>query len=1806
MASDEQIVAQIRTWRDELIDLSRRNKLLNLRVGAGALTIEAPHRDVVLDGLQRGWRFHYPPPDDEEQGDDLLMGALSVEDTELTDVLEPDELKTNAPTASRLSTTIRTLDRRSTSEWVDKGLRVLYLAVGQLAWTDADLDLRSPLLLIPASLARPNPREPFRLRATDEEWVVNPALTVKLEQDYGVNLPLLADDGLEAFFAEVRAAIRANASWRVHDSDLVLSAFSFAKEAMYQDLKENETLIAEHEIVRVLCGEQRDSLAFDTVALDQLDAAIARSAAPEILDADSTQRQCLLAGIDGRSFVMDGPPGTGKSQTIANLISQLMWSGRSVLFVSEKAAALEVVKSRLDGAGLGNYVLELHSNKATRKEVAVALGEALTSHPAPRVPSSELEIKQLEQRRGSLSKYAVAVNRRRDPLGRTLIQVLGRISELADLPDLASPPGFENLSAATLASIIDEGERLGRSWDPVVREDFLWADLADPVRSRGMVATYRRSLAEARDLLSSAAQRHAAIAARLLMSPPSSLADFAEIDAVVAQLEAKRPVPVTWLTTDDTSGIRDRIRTVENMVRSYNAALATLRDRAGERYGSVPSGRSGSFDELPTELASMHHEPASALTTHHQAGGGMVAFCDAVLGAVRTIAETLEVPMPSCDLDGASRLAALAQIPAEAVRPVVEWVGRLDEVSTEFTRAAQQVEQVRAAEVQLGALFDLNQLHRLDIEAFFDGPNDLVAKFGWFGSGRANKAQLAACAHSGKAGGEEKAAVPAVREWKRLLRAIESDAPRLASVIGRDWVGAATDLPALADRLGATRRLADLVGRDPLSDRYAALLEGAPSLAEPVAAWGVHLRGLLDSPPGDIRPNVDFAGLRGWYVGQVAMVEQALDWIAPFRPVVGDSVTLDAALAMSLARDRIDEWRSRLMAENESATLLFGDRFVGLATDWDGLRADLAWTDGLRALIGTPISGRQALLLLDCEESAAALESDVQLYRKLTEEVLEAFTAERAARISAELAGRVDVAHVLLEDLEHSVTEVEQWASFVDARSSLAALGLSEVVDFCVDRRVDAQQVCPMLERAALSGWADAVLASDHDLSPMGATDRDALVHQFRVLDRSTVAHAAASVIDRCNARRPKSLIGEPGIIKSEAVKKQRHLPIRRLLDKAGSAAKDLKPCFMMSPLSVSQFLPTSLTFDTVIFDEASQVRPSDAVNAIYRASQVIVAGDDKQLPPTSFFANTASATNGAVPDDDDVIDHESVLDLFRGNSRLGTLSLRWHYRSRHEGLITFSNHEFYNGGLITYPAATDLGADVGVEFFHVPDGIYGRGAARDNPIEAKRVVDRVLHHAAVHPHLTMGVVAFSEAQATRIQLELEAARRERPDLDAYFGEGRLDGFFVKNLENVQGDERDLIIFSVGYGPDQHGKVSLNFGPLNKDGGHRRLNVAITRARQRVELVSSIRAGDIAHAEKYGVQCLRRYLDYAERGLLALNPEASRYGGETESPFEDSVLERVRQWGYDAVPQVGHHGYRIDLAVRDPRNPGRYVIGIECDGAAYHSGLVARDRDRLRQEVLEGLGWTLHRIWGPAWYRLRSEEEARLRRAIEDAIEGRDSVTPPAPSTMPAVHEVADERVDIAFDEHPPWVESYRPVVVPSGSVGLADMADWSASADLRRWIKSIVQREAPITKNLLLRRLREVWGGASLTVRRVARIDDVIQQLVTLGDIREIDRDTFSIVGSETWVVRTPDDDPRTRRSAAEVPQVEIEAALVHLVRDARRVTPDELTSRAAALFGWQRRGADIQAALDRSLTRLLSTGRILETDDDRYVIGE
>ncbi len=491
---------------------------------------------------------------------------------------------------------------------------------------------------------------------------------------------------------------------------------------------------------------------------------------------------------------------------------------------------------------------------------------------------------------------------------------------------------------------------------------------------------------------------------------------------------------------------------------------------------------------------------------------------------------------------------------------------------------------------------------------------------------------------------------------------------------------------------------------------------------------------------------------------------------------------------------------------------------------------------------------------------------------------------------------------------------------------------------------------------------------------------------RFKDTDEKIISTSTLKVSELLNSNVP-NITGlgqhnhEVQTLQREHNKKRRIMPIRKLFDEIPNLILTLKPCLMMSPLSVSTFLRTSdYKFDTVIFDEASQVHPQNAIGALYRSKQFIIVGDSKQLPPTIFFS---SIDSGEDDIDTDVGNFESILDI--ASSALPQISLQWHYRSKFEELIAPSNAEMYGNLLTTYPQPNAAHKREGLEFEKV-DGLYEKS---ENKIEAERVIELIFEHFDNFGHeRSLGVVTFNIQQANLIEDMLVRERRERPEYEEYFSyDDKIEPFFIKNLENVQGDERDTMIMSVTYGPNKHGRILMNFGPINRVGGNRRLNVAITRAKYNLIIVSSMTHDDIdlSRAKGDGPAFFKNILKYAELGFDDKVDSVDVYA-EFDSPFEEEVYREIVQLGYKVHPQVGTSGYKIDLGVLDPNNDNKYILGIECDGASYHSSKSARERDRLRQQVLESRGWTIHRIWSTDWFANKSLQVDLLKKVIEESI----------------------------------------------------------------------------------------------------------------------------------------------------------------------------------------------------------------------------
>jgi very-short-patch-repair endonuclease len=1037
--------------------------------------------------------------------------------------------------------------------------------------------------------------------------------------------------------------------------------------------------------------------------------------------------------------------------------------------------------------------------------------------------------------------------------------------------------------------------------------------------------------------------------------------------------------------------------------------------------------------------------------------------------------------------------------------------------------------------------------------------------------------------------------------------------------------------PATLADTGRRSRLADVLadGRPQPRD----LLRQAEQIRDELGRWHEYLQQPRLSAAGPALAECALDQAAGWLRTHVDPFEDAADLIHSVSRVMDEHNGLTLARARDAVRAVVAARAADArLAESEAVhRKLLGALYHGTDTDRDAVLDALDWAQKVRRAAHGGISGplpeaaARMMLTVPADASVAARDED---WRRQREAFLGYFDSDRAEELRRELGQSLTAAESVLSRLDRDPSGPEAWTACAEALTVLRRYHLDGLPDQLAGRDVPAEDFPAAVERAVLTAWVEHQLAVDARLRPMRSVERDQLVERFRSADRALVEAAHAEVIAECNARRPRrTTVGQAAVIRRQAELQRRHMPVRHLLKQTQDVVRLIKPCFMMSPLTVSQFLPPDFVFDVVIFDEASQVLPQDAVNSVYRGKALIVAGDPKQLPPTSFFSAGGDSDDDDEWDEEAVDSYESILDMCRGNSVLRGMPLRWHYRSRHENLIAFSNHEFYDDTMVTFPGALEHGPDVGVEFFKA-DGVYDRGGRSDNPGEAAQVARRVIHHFETRPGLTLGVVALSKAQAEAIEAAVEKARAARPDLDRHFTDDRLDGFFVKNLETVQGDERDVIILSIGYGPDQHGKLRSSFGPINKEGGWRRLNVAVTRARRRMEVVASFYGGDLPDSGNKSVQHLKRYLQYAQHGPKILRTRAADPDAAPESPFEEEVLDVLRGWGYSVQPQVGVAGFRIDMAVRHPAAPGTYALGIECDGAMYHSSRAARDRDRLREAVLRDLGWRLHRIWGTDWYRNRRDAMARLRAAVETAcatdphavtIPGGEKGTGASDAAgVPSTADTEEETAEPA-DGQPPRVEFVAVHAGPAAwsrpyqEADLDLLVEVRNRASRRRGLPTlelqdpeaidvvadvaqcVIDVEGPVEEEVIFARVRLAWGvGRAGPVVR-DRIGRALGRLVHRGLVVRIGT-AYDRPGRELEFARTPTE--RCGRRVAEVPAPERQFVIRNVVEEGPGVHREDLLREAARFFGWARLGSDIRDALTSDIDKLIADGTVVESE--------
>lgn len=751
---------------------------------------------------------------------------------------------------------------------------------------------------------------------------------------------------------------------------------------------------------------------------------------------------------------------------------------------------------------------------------------------------------------------------------------------------------------------------------------------------------------------------------------------------------------------------------------------------------------------------------------------------------------------------------------------------------------------------------------------------------------------------------------------------------------------------------------------------------------------------------------------------------------------------------------------------------------------------------------------------------------------------------------------------------------LDNWCRFNALLSQLKAFNAISYINMAIDNNVESNKIVDTYCKAFYRQHIDHIIFSNKVLSSFARISQDKAVEIFSKKDELQFEISKAQIKAELSARRPSLDMIASGsavsILLREGEKKRKQKGIRTLFAETGELVQILKPCFLMSPLSVSTFLSSAdIRFDVVVFDEASQIFPQDAVGAIYRGKQLIVVGDSKQMPPSNFF-------NASVDSDDDdeesgdIKDFESILDMC--STTLPQLRLKWHYRSRYEQLISFSNKNFYDNDLVTFPSSKTDKNWIGVDYHYV-DGIFDH-TSKSNMKEAEYIVDLIYENFEKYPDRSLGVVAFSISQQNLIDKLLSKRRQQNPAKESFFRSDRKEPFFIKNLETVQGDERDTIIFSIGYAKDSQGRLMHNFGPLNRVGGERRLNVAVTRAKMNVQLVSSMHHTDIDlnRTKAEGARLLREYLDYAENGVVALERSLSVNPFEQyDSEFEMEVCDFLRSNGFTVDTQVGCSSFRIDLALKLP-NSSDYVLAIECDGASYHSSKNARDRDRLRQSILERMGWKFYRIWSTDWFKNNQVEKEKLLAAATEAINNPSKkVQAEVTVEEPVFEEVAQEK----HFEFPKYEEA--------DIINAERFFPW----DVQGMVKEILQTEAPMSEEWLLKRIVYMYEREKVTSVVIKEFEEQMRGCTRKGIIR---KDKFLYLADQKKIQFRVPKPYGIVRDIKYISLEELSAGMYEIIKQNISVDKDGLFLTVVKLLGFNKTGKAIHDRLEAALMLLRS----------------
>lgn len=1570
--------------------------------------------------------------------------------------------------ASGLTTSLKKLAKDAKTSIEETGNNILFLSLGFLEWADQVKGNKrlAPLFMIPVSIDKTNEGSitHYQIRFTGEDIIPNLTLREKLNQDFEVQLPGITskddDDKLltpEEYFNEVEKLLELKSNdasmqdWKVRRYG-TLATLSLGRLLMYRDLDperwpQGEDNLVNHDFIKKFFSDGHSSPSTSigsggAYVLD--DVSSLHDYFPMVEDADSSQMSALIDILKGENLVVEGPPGTGKSQTITNLIAAAISQGKSVLFVAEKQAALDVVKRRMDKAGLGDFCLDLHSDKAQKRLVLDSFNERVHFENRHDFSNSDYltQVRRYERSREQLQNYCLMVNKPWKNTGFTIHEILcGATRYAKDVEPLEyhtiAPEGLTGASFTreSLDEQLEQLELFFKYLDIVSKQlpkvgewsSHPWYGVNNKQLSSMGEKGLLNELVKWTDALQLVSGQALAIFEEFGLTVEGELS-LESLDYWAEQLGNLKPLTgneylpaFKAINAEDVAPLKNALVGIMRLSKGYIelgdifnqgilsdfSQLNTIRSAIQnvEQLGVLPNVQ---FDDMAKSIKSIELAIESTVAVEHKLSELLPHLPIAYKADLEKIFTLSSV--------GLTELAGFIEHTLELPKELISNRNDLyDEESLPLTfkELKKEVETLLAEKLYLETTFNLVKVPSIES---VDEYAKVMANVGFlsFFSGTWRKAKKAVVAFSNEEKVDKKTiaenlerltawllACIKLKEHNGYIKAfatdfdgIDTDLNRIETImqwygnVRKDYGIGFGSRTVMANALfnlnkdifrgiqqlhsnNINTEIKDLVrcldSAAVIYSKKACFTDKSFDLSPAAEPLKITLSEILESLRGIqqylVNPNIDQKEL----LQALAKLEKLSELSEKLNKANIAQRYFDSSLDLTVnSKGKLPEG-----LEAVEATVGYLDGLYSSITD----KSLIAFITQISASYGNKEEAKARLNNLI--EKAQAFKSDLADGKAFEAEffsLIEGDIEHWAKSSSTEVEALVTRNQLAIDNIEW----LDGWTKYLYAKDRMQQGGQGRLKDYLSDSDFTIEYGKQVMNFAVYTCWANEVYQEQPELSQRSGHEQTAIQEQFKKYDdelkaiqRKRVAQLALDrVIDQGTSGARVSSYTGAKLLHHEMDKKSRHVAIRKLVSRAGDAMLGYKPCFMMSPMAVAKYLPPGeLEFDLVVMDEASQVKPEFALSCFARGKQAVVVGDPKQLPPTSFFERATSNDEDEDESEKGVINEsESILEAI--GAHYPKRMLQWHYRSRHESLIDFSNRHFYDSELVIFPSPWAQSDEFGIKFNYVESGVFVNNV---NNEEAKQIVEAVKSHLTRNPDESIGIVAMNTKQRDQIEAAIDAERSKDPALEAAFQRDLQteEPLFIKNLENVQGDERDVIIISFTYGPQNRGSNSVpqRFGPINSEQGWRRLNVLFTRAKKRIQIYSSMRSGNILVSEtsKRGVKALKNYLAYAETGELVNQSGVAQ--GTPDSDFEIAVIKQLEQAGFECVPQVGVAGFKIDIGVRDPGMPGRYLMGIECDGATYHSSKSTRDRDRVRQGVLEGLGWDIMRIWSTDWFK---------------------------------------------------------------------------------------------------------------------------------------------------------------------------------------------------------------------------------------------